>query len=142
MAPDHDDIPPPDRDAPAPDRRVLHSSPAQLLIPGMEGQAKQKTYKIGQAAALLGVKPYVLRFWESEFDQIKPVRTPSGQRAYTEETVEVVRRIKHLLWDKKLTIDGAKKALDGDQRSGLLLEIASELKAIRATLKKDADGAD
>ncbi len=100
----------------------------------MEAQPRQKTYKIGQAAALLGIKPYVLRFWESEFEQIRPVRTPSGQRAYTEETIEVVRRVKHLLWEEKLTIDGAKKALEGDRRSGLLQEIASELRAIRAEL--------
>lgn len=100
----------------------------------MEAQPKQKTYKIGQAADLIGVKPYVLRFWESEFEQIRPVRTPSGQRAYTEETIEVVRRIKHLLWDRKLTIDGARRALEGDQRSGLLMEIESELLAIKAEL--------
>lgn len=78
----------------------------------MEAGAKGKTYKIGQAAKLLDVKPFVLRFWEGEFkDVLVPVRTPSGQRAYTEANVELVREIKRLLYDEGLTIDGAKKRL-------------------------------
>ena len=78
----------------------------------MEAGAKQRTYKIGQAAKLLDVKPFVLRFWESEFkDALVPVRTPSGQRAYTEANVATVREIKRLLYDEGLTIEGAKKRL-------------------------------
>jgi len=69
-------------------------------------------YKIGQAAKLLDVKPFVLRFWESEFkDVLVPVRTPAGQRAYTEQNVDTVREIKRLLYDEGLTIEGAKKRL-------------------------------
>ena len=78
----------------------------------MEAGARGKTYKIGQAAKLLDVKPFVLRFWESEFkDVLVPVRTPSGQRAYTQGNVELVREIKRLLYDEGLTIEGAKKRL-------------------------------
>lgn len=78
----------------------------------MEAGARGKTYKIGQAAKLLDVKPFVLRFWEGEFkDVLVPVRTPSGQRAYTEGNVELVREIKRLLYDEGLTIEGAKKRL-------------------------------
>ena len=78
----------------------------------MEAGARGKTYKIGQAAKLLDVKPFVLRFWEGEFkDVLVPVRTPSGQRAYTEANVELVREIKRLLYDEGLTIEGAKKRL-------------------------------
>jgi DNA-binding transcriptional MerR regulator len=78
----------------------------------MEAGARGKTYKIGQAATLLDVKPFVLRFWETEFkDVLVPVRTPSGQRAYTEANVEMVREIKRLLYDEGLTIEGAKKRL-------------------------------
>ena len=69
-------------------------------------------YKIGQAAKLLDVKPFVLRFWEGEFQQmLVPVRTPSGQRAYTESNLATVREIKRLLYDEGLTIEGAKKRL-------------------------------
>jgi len=78
----------------------------------MEAGAKGKTYKIGQAATLLAVKPFVLRFWETEFkDVLVPVRTPSGQRAYSEANVELVREIKRLLYDEGLTIEGARKRL-------------------------------
>ena len=71
-----------------------------------------KTYKIGQAATLLDVKPFVLRFWEGEFREVLvPVRTPSGQRAYSEGNLETVRRIKRLLYEEGLTIEGAKKRL-------------------------------
>lgn len=78
----------------------------------MEAGAKGKTYKIGQAATLLDVKPFVLRFWETEFkDVLVPVRTPSGQRAYSEANVELVREIKRLLYDEGLTIEGARKRL-------------------------------
>lgn len=78
----------------------------------MEAPARGRTYKIGQAAKLLDVKPFVLRFWETEFkDVLVPVRTPSGQRAYTEANVELVRQIKRLLYDEGLTIEGAKKRL-------------------------------
>ncbi len=78
----------------------------------METGTKGKTYKIGQAAKLLEVKPFVLRFWESEFkDVLVPVRTPAGQRAYSEQNVATVREIKRLLYDEGLTIEGAKKRL-------------------------------
>ncbi|MGE4262960.1 MAG: MerR family transcriptional regulator [Desulfovibrio sp.] len=78
----------------------------------MEAGAKGKTYKIGQAATLLDVKPFVLRFWETEFkDVLVPVRTPSGQRAYSEANVDLVREIKRLLYDEGLTIEGARKRL-------------------------------
>lgn len=82
----------------------------------MDTGAKGKTYKIGQAAKLLDVKPFVLRFWESEFkDVLVPVRTPAGQRAYTEANVATVRAIKSLLYDEGLTIEGAKKRLGQPQ---------------------------
>jgi len=82
----------------------------------MEAGAKGKTYKIGQAAKLLDVKPFVLRFWESEFGHVLvPVRTPAGQRAYTEANLALVRAIKSLLYDEGLTIEGAKKRLGQPQ---------------------------
>lgn len=78
----------------------------------MEAGEAVKTYKIGQAAKVLDVKPFVLRFWESEFRQVLvPVRTPSGQRAYTEDNLATVREIKRLLYEEGLTIEGAKKRL-------------------------------
>lgn len=74
----------------------------------------EKTYRIGEVAELLNLKTYVLRFWETEFTQIEPLRTESGQRLYTEEHVELLRRIKHLLHEQGMTIDGARKILAGN----------------------------
>ncbi|MDR1126414.1 MAG: MerR family transcriptional regulator [Deltaproteobacteria bacterium] len=70
-----------------------------------------KIYKIGEAAQLLGLKSYVLRFWESEFPQLNPTRTESGQRLYSEQDLELLRRIRNLLHERGLTIEGAKKVL-------------------------------
>jgi DNA-binding transcriptional MerR regulator len=101
----------------------------------MAGDDSANRYKIGQAAEVLGVKPYVLRFWESEFPQLVPARTRSGQRYYTDEHLRLLGRIKHLLWEEKLTIDGARRRLAGEDASGTLREIAAELAVIRDELK-------
>ena len=71
----------------------------------------QETYKIGEVAAKLNLKTYVLRFWETEFPQIEPLRTEKGQRLYNKEHVGILRRIRHLLHERGLTIDGARKVL-------------------------------
>lgn len=92
----------------------------------METGIRGKTYKIGQAAKLLDVKPFVLRFWESEFkDVLVPIRTPAGQRAYSEQNVDTVREIKRLLYDEGLTIEGAKKRLGQLHGNVVRAQIAS-----------------
>lgn len=58
---------------------------------------EEKTYRIGEAAELLNLKTYVLRFWETEFPQLDPLRTEKGQRLYSERDIAVLRRIRHLL---------------------------------------------
>lgn len=95
-----------------------------------------KRYRIGEAARLLGVKTYVLRFWEGEFDEIDPIRTESGQRLYTEENLEVIREIKRLLYDEGLTIDGAKRKLHAHENSDILTEVRDELLAIKRILSR------
>ncbi|WP_243547006.1 MerR family transcriptional regulator [Pseudodesulfovibrio tunisiensis] len=100
----------------------------------MDELREQKTYKIGQAARKIGVKPYVLRFWEGEFEEIQPIRTESGQRLYTVETLEVISEIKRLLYDEGLTIEGAKKKLGNRDRDAFLRDIQNELVAIRNLL--------
>lgn len=66
---------------------------------------------IGDAAALLDLETYVLRFWESEFPELRPLRTPKGQRRYAPEHIELLRRIRHLVHEKGFTLDGARRAL-------------------------------
>lgn len=102
----------------------------------MDDLQEYKRYKIGQAAKEIGVKTYVLRFWEGEFDEIEPIRTDSGQRLYTEENLEIIREIKRLLYDEGLTIDGAKKKLHSREHSDILHEVYDELVAIKKLLVK------
>lgn len=70
------------------------------------------TYRIGEAAELLQLKTHVLRFWETEFPQLAPLRTEKGQRLYTEEHVALLRRIKQLLHEQGMTIEGARRLLE------------------------------
>jgi len=76
------------------------------------------TYKIGEAAALLNLKTYVLRFWETEFPEIVPLRTEKGQRLYTEEHLALLERIRYLLHERGLTIGGARRALAEEKAQG------------------------
>ncbi|PIU58288.1 MAG: MerR family transcriptional regulator [Deltaproteobacteria bacterium CG07_land_8_20_14_0_80_38_7] len=66
-------------------------------------------FRIGEVSDLVGVRPYVLRYWESEFPDIKPSKSKSGQRLYKRRDVETLVRIKQLLYEERFTIDGAKK---------------------------------
>ncbi len=68
-------------------------------------------FKIGEASRLLGVKPHVLRYWETEFRVVRPSKTTSRQRLYSRRDVETLLTIRHLLYDEEYTISGAKKKL-------------------------------
>ena len=99
----------------------------------------ERTYKIGHVAQLLEIEPYVLRFWESEFEQLKPIRTPKGQRLYTEEHISLLRRIKHLLYHQGMTIAGARKKLDEyKQWWDVLEEIREEIERLKHILEQPA----
>ena len=90
-------------------------------------------YKIGEVCKLTDLKPSVLRFWEKEFRQLKPIKSSGGQRLYTEQNVELAKRLKTMLYDEKFTIDGVKKRLSAteDYESGLSKEqVKSELNEI------------
>ena len=78
-----------------------------------ERAVTQKTYRIGEAAELLGLKTHVLRFWEKEFSQLVPRRTDKGQRFYTESDLALLRRIRQLLHEQGMTIVGARRVLEG-----------------------------
>jgi len=67
--------------------------------------------KIGEVAKWIGVKPHVLRYWESEFPSLKPRKNPSGQRIYAKSDIEAIVEIKNLLYNQRYTISGAKKML-------------------------------
>ena len=68
-------------------------------------------YRIGEVSRLTALKPFVLRYWETEFPMLEPVESPSGHRLYRQEDVEMVLRIKRLLYDEGFTIAGARRHL-------------------------------
>ena len=73
--------------------------------------ATKPFFKIGEVAKLLGVKPHVLRYWESEFPSLKPRKNPSGQRLYAKADIEALQEIKNLLYTDCYTISGARQLL-------------------------------
>jgi DNA-binding transcriptional MerR regulator len=74
-------------------------------------------FKIGEVATIVGVKPYVLRYWESEFSLVRPTKTRSKHRLYRRKDVEMLLQIKHLLHHERFTIEGARKHLKGQQKA-------------------------
>jgi DNA-binding transcriptional MerR regulator len=72
-------------------------------------------FRIGEVSQLVGVEPYVLRYWESEFPGLSPKKSNTGQRMFRRKDVEMLLNIKQLLYDKKFTIEGARKALKSDK---------------------------
>jgi DNA-binding transcriptional MerR regulator len=77
---------------------------------------EKQYFKIGEVSEILNVEPYVLRYWESEFKILKPTRTRARQRLYHKKDLELLLEIKHLLYDEKFTIAGAKKRLQEMRR--------------------------
>ena len=112
-------------------------------LPPIQPDLPDKRYfRIGEVSAITGLKTYVLRFWETEFKEIRPTRSRSGQRLYRKEDVEVILKIKHLLYERKYTIPGAIQYLKNNKQVDApsdplktLSEIRAELEAIRDLLR-------
>jgi DNA-binding transcriptional MerR regulator len=78
----------------------------------METIIPEKAYfRIGEVSKILNVEPYVIRYWETEFKTVNPVRTRTAQRLYRKKDVQELLTIKNLLYAQRFTIDGAKKQL-------------------------------
>src|SRR5581483_2600661 len=75
-------------------------------------------FRIGEVARLAGIKPYVLRFWETEFPALDPKKSGTGHRLYRRKDVQLVLEIKRLLYEKRYTIEGARKFLDARSKTG------------------------
>ncbi len=73
--------------------------------------AEQGLYRIGEVSRLTDLKPFVLRYWETEFPMLEPVKSASGHRLYRQQDVDMVLRIKRLLYDEGFTIAGARRHL-------------------------------
>ncbi|MBI4246949.1 MAG: MerR family transcriptional regulator [Candidatus Rokubacteria bacterium] len=80
--------------------------------------AEKLYYRIGEVESLTGIPAYVLRYWEQEFKLLRPKKNPAGQRVYRRREVDLVLRIKALLYEERLTLEGAKKRLLTEARKG------------------------
>ena len=83
-------------------------------------------YSISEVAEMTGLKPYVLRFWEKEFPQLRPKKNRGGNRTYQKREIVVISRIKHLLYEEGFTIEGARQKLSDSSK-----EMKREEKLVR-----------
>ena len=111
---------------------------------------KKYYYTIGEVSNLLGVKPYVIRYWESEFSFLKPRKESGRIRKYSEENIELLRKIQDLLYNQHYTIEGARQKLKQELRNksaqepipvspknnAITAELQENLAALRQNLKE------
>jgi DNA-binding transcriptional MerR regulator len=115
--------------------------------------ARKVYYAIGEVCDLVGLKPHVLRYWETQFDVLRPTKNRAGNRVFRAKDIELVLLVKHLLYDKKYTIEGAKQRLAEMKRAGELEEerqdilepeflagMKAELEELRSVLTLPDDG--
>jgi DNA-binding transcriptional MerR regulator len=86
------------------------------LIPEPAEIPDKLYFRIGEVSDLVGVEPYVLRYWETEFPAVGPKKSDTGHRMYRRKEVELLLRIKYLLYEKKYTIEGARQYLHGESK--------------------------
>lgn len=102
----------------------------------------KQVFKIGEVCEMMQVEPYVLRYWETEFEELQPEKNPMGQRIYRPRDIEVIYLIKKLLYEEGYTIVGARKQLKkeltkvGDDSSMSSEELSEDLRKIRWELKE------
>ena len=87
------------------------------LQPGTPEIPDKLYFKIGEVSEILSVEPYVLRYWESEFPSLSPKKSGTGHRLYRRKDVELLLRIKHLLYEKRFTIEGARQWLHAELKA-------------------------
>ena len=103
-------------------------------------KVKKLYYSIGEVSELTSLKAYVLRYWETEFLQLRPPKNRAGNRTYRQKDIDLILEIKDLLYNKKYTIDGARSVLKGeDSADGRKLDnaISEKQKIIVKKIRED-----
>jgi DNA-binding transcriptional MerR regulator len=98
---------------------------------------EKRLYKIGEVCRMADVQPYVLRYWETEFPALAPNKSGGGQRMYSRAEIDIILRIKQLLYSEGFTIAGAKKKLEGEP----MVEVAPPAPVAAARPKKNGAAA-
>jgi DNA-binding transcriptional MerR regulator len=101
--------------------------------------AEKLYYRIGEVEMMTAVPAYVLRYWESEFKLLRPKKNPAGQRIYRRRDLDLVLRIKTLLYEERLTLEGAKKRLLAESRKTDQLQLGLREGAYAGTLRRIRD---
>ena len=103
----------------------------------------KRYFTIGEVSELCGVKPHVLRYWEQEFDPLKPVKRRGNRRYYQRGDVIMIRQIRSLLYEQGYTISGARQLLDSDQAKDdtsrsqqIIRQVRTELEQVLQVLKR------
>ncbi len=94
--------------------REPSDSPVEIHEGGLPPIPSKRYFTIGEVSQLCGVKPHVLRYWEQEFPQLKPIKRRGNRRYYQRHDVLLVRRIRDLLYEQGFTISGARQRLSGE----------------------------
>lgn len=111
----------------------------------MERIAKKVYYSIGEVGELTGLKAHVLRYWETQFDVISPNKNRAGNRVYKAKDVETILLVKHLLYERRYTLEGARQELKDRRKGGQLKKARSQtagpqmMSEIRAELSEARD---
>jgi len=128
-------------------RRALHHTATLRAMSDRatsQNELEQHTYSIGEVSDIVGQEAHVLRYWEQEFDQLRPRKNRSGRRAYTEEDIAMVERIRHLLKEEKYTIAGARQVLDRQaeeqERKDVFREELKDLRSLLVSLRDRLPG--
>ena len=93
-------------------------TPDTSALPAVQEIPNKLYFRIGDVAKLAGIKPHVLRYWETEFPAISPKKSGTGHRLYRRKDVELILEIKNLLYEKRYTIEGARKAIGQRVKAG------------------------
>ncbi|MGH7564549.1 MAG: MerR family transcriptional regulator [Gemmatimonadota bacterium] len=101
--------------------------------------AKKEYYSIGEVCEITGLKPHVLRYWETQFRTLMPVKNRAGNRAYRKRDIEMIQLVKTLLYERKYTIDGARQKLAELRKEGTQLEVELEETRLKDTFQELAD---
>ena len=99
----------------------------------------QEYFSIGEVCELTGLKPHVLRYWESQFRFLSPAKNRSGNRVYQRREVDLIMLVKHLLYDEKYTIEGARQKVDEHRKGGDLKAVARGALAVQSLESLEAD---
>lgn len=114
--------------------------PSDSLIGASDGELPpipgKRYFTIGEVSELCGVKPHVLRYWEQEFPQLKPVKRRGNRRYYQRHDVLMVRQIRNLLYEQGFTIGGARQQLSGESAKQDLSQTHQILRQMRLELEE------